>query len=51
MTGDEGLQMYNSWGLYDEDSENSDKVWEKFNAHVAPKSSFWVELLTLQYMR
>ena len=51
MTGDEGLKMFNSWGLSDTDSKDPDKVWEQFDAHVEPKSSFRVECLTFQRMR
>ena len=51
MTGDEGLKMFNSWGLSDTDSKDPDKVWEKFDTHIEPKSSFRVERLTFQRMR
>ena len=43
MTGDDGVKMYNSWGLSDEDSKIPFKIWEKFDVHIEPKSSFRVE--------
>ena len=51
MTGEEGLKMFNSWGLSDMDSKDPDKMWGTFDAHVEPKSSFRVEHLTFQRMR
>ena len=51
MTGDEGVHMYNSWGLEGDDAKTPEKVWEKFDAHVEPRSSFRVERLTFQRMR
>ena len=50
MTGDEGVHMFNSWGLEKDgdDAKNPDKVWEKFDAHVELRSSFHVERLTFQ---
>ena len=51
MTGDEGVHMYNSWGLEGDDAKNPEKVWEKSDAHVEPRSSFRVERLTFQRMR
>ena len=46
MTGDEGLKMFNSWGLSDTDSKDPYKVQEKFDAHVEPKSRFRVERIS-----
>ena len=37
--------MYNSWGLSDEDSKIPSKIWETFDTHIEPKSSFMVERL------
>ena len=51
MTGDEGVRMYNSWGLSDEDSKIPAIIWEKFDTQIEPKSSFRVERLTFQRMR
>ena len=50
MTGDEGVRMYNSWGLSDEDSKIPAIIWEKFDTQIEPKSSFRVERLTFQRM-
>ena len=51
MTRDEGVQMFNSWTLSDEDKKKPESVWAKFDAHVEPKSNFRVERLTFQRMR
>ena len=51
MTGDEGVRMYNSWGLPAEESKIPAVIWEKFDTQIEPKSSFRVERLTFQRMR
>ena len=51
MTGDEGVKMFNSWGLSSEDSKLPAKIWDKFDLQIEPKSSFRVERLTFQRMR
>ena len=50
MMGDEGLSMYNSWDMSEEDSKSPEAVWTKFDGHIEPKSSFRVERLTFQRM-
>ena len=32
MTGDDGIHMFNIWGLEGDDAQNPDKVWEEFDA-------------------
>ena len=51
MTGDEGVKMFNSWGLSSEDSKLPAKIWDKFDLQIEPKSSFRVERLTFLRMR
>jgi hypothetical protein len=51
MTGDEGVHMYNSWELSDEEAQDPSVVWSRFDAHVEPTSNFRVERLTFQRMK
>jgi hypothetical protein len=51
LTGDEGLAMFNSWDLSDDDQKKADVVWTKFDAQIEPTSSFRVEQLNFQHMK
>ena len=51
MTGDEGVALYNSWGLSDTEKKDPKAVWEKFDSHIEPTSNFRVERLNFQRLR
>ena len=51
MTADEGVQLYNSWDLTDEQKKDAQVVWAKFDAHMQPTCNFRVERLALQRLK
>lgn len=51
MTGDEGVKMFNSWEMSPDDSRDPEAVWEHFDKHIEPQSSFRVERLAFQHMK
>ena len=51
MTGDEGVALYNSWGLPDTEKKDPKAVWGKFDSHIEPTSNFRVERLNFQRLR
>ena len=46
--GDEGLRIYNSWTLSENDKADPNVVWKKFEAHIEPKVNFRVQRFYLQ---
>ena len=51
FAGETGLRFFNSWGLPLADAVRPDKVWEKFQTQVEPKTNFRVARLFLQQIR
>ena len=50
--GEEGLKMFNSWGMSDDDAKDPNKVWKKFEEQLDPPENFRVARLCLQkYMQ
>jgi hypothetical protein len=37
--GQEGLKMFTTWGVSDEDRKDPVKIWDHFEKHVAPKQT------------
>lgn len=48
FTGEEGIRIFNSWSLDDNERKSPDIVWQKFQNHVTPKSNFSVSRLQMQ---
>ena len=46
--GDEGLRIYNSWTLSENDKADPNVVWKKFELHIEPKVNFRVQRFYLQ---
>ena len=46
--GDEGLRIYNSWTLSENDKADPNVVWKKFESHIEPKVNFRVQRFYLQ---
>ena len=46
--GDEGLGIYNSWTLSENDKADPNVVWKKFESHIEPKVNFRVQRFYLQ---
>ena len=51
FAGEPGLRFYNSWGLPEEDKKDPQKVWEKFETQIEPKTNFRVARLFLQRLK
>ena len=51
FTGANGIRMFNSWGLSENEEKDSDVVWGKFISHIQPKENFRAARLYLQKFR
>lgn len=51
FSGNQGLEMYNSWGLSDAERKDPDIVWKKFETQLEPKSNYRIARLYLQRFR
>lgn len=51
FAGEQGLKIYNSWSLIQEEANQPDVVWEKFTTHVEPKTNFRIARFQLQKMK
>jgi hypothetical protein len=49
--GQEGLRMFNSWAVSQDDQKDPVKIWEHFEKHIAPKSNFRLNRFQLQKYR
>ena len=45
--GEEGIKMFNSWGLTDAQKKDPEEVWKRFQTQAEPKSNFRVARLYL----
>ena len=50
-TGREGLRMFNTWGLTNEQLKDPKNVWEKFSQQIEPPENFRIDLLEFQRFR
>lgn len=46
--GKEGLRMYNTWGLSDEQLKDPKNLWEKFSAQIEPQENFRIHRFEFQ---
>ncbi len=47
-SGREGLRMYNTWNLSEEDLKKPSNVWDKFSAQLEPTENFRIHRLEFQ---
>ena len=50
LAGDEGLKMYNSWNLPDDEADNIVEVWKRFGEYGNINQNFRVARLYLRNM-
>ena len=48
FAGEEGIKLFNSWDLSDQDKKDPDKVWDTFIQHIEPLSNWRVARMYLQ---
>ena len=46
--GREGLRIFNTWGLTDEQLQDPTNIWDKFSKHVQPHENFRIHRLEFQ---
>ena len=46
--GREGLRIFNTWGLTDEQLQDPNNIWDRFSKHVEPHENFRIHRLEFQ---
>ena len=47
-SGREGLRMYNTWGLTDDQLRDPKNVWDNFSRQIEPRENFRIHRLEFQ---
>ncbi|XP_022099493.1 uncharacterized protein LOC110984016 [Acanthaster planci] len=47
-SGKEGLRMFNTWGLTEDELRNPQNIWDRFSKQIEPKENFRIHRLEFQ---